>query len=254
MFKFFRSVRQVLLSENKFSKYLLYALGEILLVVIGILIALQINNWNEQQKAQLELNAILIEVYNDLNSDLKELQRRTVFYENFIDNIHILQERHTALSGDSLALRISNLHRVASFNPVQFGYTKLNSNPNTGLISSNLVATISDYYTTFGQNSINNTNSEFLSTYSLNLFRDFLIPYGFPISEAFKFELPISETQVFRAITKEKEFWGIVRNMEYNWGIQQFGIEEARTKAHANLNLLEEYFTAHEIEFQKLTD
>ena len=83
MFKFFRSVRQVLLSENKFSKYFLYALGEVLLVVVGILIALQINNWNEQQKAQQELNAILIEVYNDLNSDLKELQRRTVFYENF---------------------------------------------------------------------------------------------------------------------------------------------------------------------------
>lgn len=50
MIKFFRKIRQKLLTENKFSKYLLYAIGEIVLVVIGILIALQINNWNENRK------------------------------------------------------------------------------------------------------------------------------------------------------------------------------------------------------------
>lgn len=53
MIKFFRHIRQPLLSENKFSKYLLYAIGEIVLVVIGIPIALQINNWNEQRKAAI---------------------------------------------------------------------------------------------------------------------------------------------------------------------------------------------------------
>ena len=50
MIKFFRKSRQKLLSENKLSKYVLYAIGEIILVVIGILIALQINNWNEANK------------------------------------------------------------------------------------------------------------------------------------------------------------------------------------------------------------
>jgi len=52
MIKFFRHIRKSLLTENKFSKYLLYAIGEITLVVIGILIALQINNWNEKLKIQ----------------------------------------------------------------------------------------------------------------------------------------------------------------------------------------------------------
>ena len=47
MIKFFRKIRQNLLMENKTSKYFKYAIGEILLVVIGILIALSINNWNE---------------------------------------------------------------------------------------------------------------------------------------------------------------------------------------------------------------
>ena len=50
MIKFLRRIRQKLLSENKISKYVLYAIGEIFLVVIGILIALQINNWNETRK------------------------------------------------------------------------------------------------------------------------------------------------------------------------------------------------------------
>jgi len=50
MIKFFRKIRQNLLSESKFSQYLIYAIGEIVLVVIGILIALQINNWNEEKK------------------------------------------------------------------------------------------------------------------------------------------------------------------------------------------------------------
>lgn len=49
MIKFFRKIRLNLLSENKFNKYFFYALGEIILVVIGILIALQINNWNQNQ-------------------------------------------------------------------------------------------------------------------------------------------------------------------------------------------------------------
>jgi hypothetical protein len=53
MIKFFRKIRQQLLTENKFSKYLLYAIGEIVLVVIGILIALSINNWNNNLQADL---------------------------------------------------------------------------------------------------------------------------------------------------------------------------------------------------------
>ena len=50
MIKFFRKIRQRLLTENKFSKYFLYAIGEISLVVIGILIALQVNDWNNNRK------------------------------------------------------------------------------------------------------------------------------------------------------------------------------------------------------------
>ena len=59
MIKFFRQIRQRLLMENKTSKYFKYAIGEIVLVVIGILIALQINNWNEANSEQNKLNTYL---------------------------------------------------------------------------------------------------------------------------------------------------------------------------------------------------
>jgi len=66
MIKFFRKIRQNLLMENKTGKYLKYAIGEIILVVIGILIALQINNWNENRKIQ----KLETEIYKELKSDL----------------------------------------------------------------------------------------------------------------------------------------------------------------------------------------
>jgi len=74
MIKFFRKIRQNLLSEGKTGKYLKYAIGEIVLVVIGILIALQINNWNENRKNQkLELE-YLIGIKSNLNDDITELE------------------------------------------------------------------------------------------------------------------------------------------------------------------------------------
>ena len=69
MIKLFRNIRQNLLNEGKTSKYLKYAFGEIILVVIGILIALQINNWNENQKAKTTEIYVLKEILSNLNED-----------------------------------------------------------------------------------------------------------------------------------------------------------------------------------------
>ena len=80
MIKFFRKIRQRLLTENKFSKYLLYAIGEIILVVIGILIALQINNWNQSKISKID--------------EIKSLEAlHSEFQDNLIkfDNTHTLQ-------------------------------------------------------------------------------------------------------------------------------------------------------------------
>ena len=69
MIKFFRTIRQNLIMENKTGKYFKYAIGEIVLVVIGILIALQINNWNEAQKAKANTVTYVNNLLNDLIKD-----------------------------------------------------------------------------------------------------------------------------------------------------------------------------------------
>ena len=74
MLRFFRQIRQRLLTENKVSKYLLYAIGEILLVVIGILIALQVNNWNEGRLERKEETEVLKSVKKDLGNTIEEFR------------------------------------------------------------------------------------------------------------------------------------------------------------------------------------
>ena len=74
MIKFFRKIRQNLLMENKTGKYFKYAIGEIVLVVIGILIALQINNWNDAHNLKNKETSLLIEMKSNLESDLEGLK------------------------------------------------------------------------------------------------------------------------------------------------------------------------------------
>jgi len=68
------------MNQNKTGKYFKYAIGEIILVVIGILIALQINNWNENKKANIKFNKLLVNVFNDLEVDLVQAKNVINFY------------------------------------------------------------------------------------------------------------------------------------------------------------------------------
>lgn len=88
MIKFFRKIRQRLLTENRFSKYLLYALGEIILVVAGILIALQINNWNQDKITQNNQEKYLLLLKNETLNNLNELKSA----QNTIQNITEAQQ------------------------------------------------------------------------------------------------------------------------------------------------------------------
>ena len=122
MIKFFRKIRQNLLSENKFSKYLIYAIGEIILVVIGILIALQINNWNEQRKEIAQEQKILLQLKLDFNKNLEQLDEKismrsditeaSIKLLGFIDNPEFVEL-------DSIFFQLSFLLTDPTFDPVE---------------------------------------------------------------------------------------------------------------------------------------
>ncbi len=78
MIKFFRHIRKSLLEQNKMGKYFKYAIGEIILVVIGILIALQINNWNDQRKLKQQEQTYYCKISEDIKTDIKNINRTLV--------------------------------------------------------------------------------------------------------------------------------------------------------------------------------
>ncbi len=90
MIKFFRKIRQNLLSEGKTGKYFKYAVGEIVLVVIGILIALSINNWNEKNKIGKLKNEILLNLNVEFKNNLFELDKVIAESNEIIDGSNIL--------------------------------------------------------------------------------------------------------------------------------------------------------------------
>ena len=81
-----------MLAENKFSKYLIYAIGEILLVVIGILMALAINDWKNEQRINSEETATLQKLIQDLKSDNKRYLNNIEFYTEFGDYLKNAKE------------------------------------------------------------------------------------------------------------------------------------------------------------------
>ena len=91
MIKLFRNIRQNLLNEGKISKYFKYAIGEIILVVIGILIALQINNWNEERKQNKASLEICKRLYHETLSNIKALASENMRLQNTMSaNITVL--------------------------------------------------------------------------------------------------------------------------------------------------------------------
>jgi hypothetical protein len=145
MIKFFRKIRQNLLMEDKTGKYFKYAIGEIVLVVIGILIALQINNWNEQRKIQDDLTLSLIQIKNDLQQDEIHLKG---YYSGDIKRIGHLTKISNSNSNDiPLDSLLYDLDNYFYFYKSNNSYTGLKDN---GMFSSmknnNLKNSLTSYY------------------------------------------------------------------------------------------------------------
>ena len=240
MIKFFRKIRQNLISEGKTGKYFKYAIGEIILVVIGILIALQINNWNENTTFKNELKQIVKEVHNDLNQDIIYLKKEIKNEKAFINNIDNLLNNRNKMSADSLLNNISKVHSITSFIPVNFGYNKLNKHPRTEMLPDSLTNNLTTYYSAFS-NDMNNIFYEGLSLYSLNIFRDYLIKYGFPI-ETKKLERP-KDISNLNHIINDIEFIGILRNTKQNRSVQLSILIDAHKQAENSLEIINNYLS-----------
>ena len=119
MIKFFRQIRQNLLMENKTGKYFKYAIGEIVLVVIGILIALSINNWNEAKKSRDKEVVLLHQLNEEFKANLEQLNNKMIIRNAVINSSNFLLEaidNKSIPSQDSIVKHLKTKLYTPTFN------------------------------------------------------------------------------------------------------------------------------------------
>ncbi|MGZ0015051.1 DUF6090 family protein [Yeosuana sp. AK3] len=152
MIKFFRKIRQKMLTENKFGKYMTYAIGEIVLVVIGILIALSLNNWNQEKSERKSEKQYIFSLIEDAKTDLSNFNNAIIVNEErikILDSLASMCFNYNEEEGKDPELIIQN--NKAYKHPVFVTYTdrtlaQLKNTGNIGLITDkSIVDAIVEY-------------------------------------------------------------------------------------------------------------
>jgi len=129
MIRFFRTIRQNMIKENRFSRYFLYAIGEIILVVVGIFLALQLNNWNAGRKEATKELGLLAEMRQNLEADLKDCRYNIDMNQGLLrGNVAVLKhlEERTPFH-DSLRVHYGNLFGSTVLTPNTSAFDNLKS-------------------------------------------------------------------------------------------------------------------------------
>jgi len=142
MIKFFRKIRFDLIEKNKTGKYLKYAIGEIILVVIGILIALSINNWNETKKQEQRAIIYANKIINDIETDLKNVdslvvigQRNIKEIENYFNYFENQDPVNISALIDSCSHVIKDVMRKYRYTPNNHTFKDMQASGNSTLLS-----------------------------------------------------------------------------------------------------------------------
>jgi hypothetical protein len=165
-------MRYKLASDNQFLKYSRYAIGEILLVVIGILIALQINNWNEERKEELEERKILRNLHDEFNENLTNLKFKDSILQTTILNLEVLftelRSPQTKYKGNSLDSIMSRALNSPTWIPSEYVLKGLENSGNlTKLRNERLKKLLFEWARFYSeldetQQMIETTNSQFI--------------------------------------------------------------------------------------------
>jgi hypothetical protein len=241
MIKFFRKIRQKLLNENKFSKYLIYALGEIILVVIGILIALSINNWNDVRKDQKIESNYLSGLRKELIADTTSISLYLIKnHQEKIDILKLAKKYNRAIQKiRDTTIFVENLNKIMG--PWKFTWT-LNTNIYNELESTGnlrkirdrkLRQEISKYYSRLAmvQNISDKSESGFRSFIKANLYYD---------TELDKLESDIDYRQFLNKL-KEDSFYELC-NLELSHAqVMYYWAKQVKERGIILLEMLDEY-------------
>ena len=166
MVKLFRNTRKTLINQGKTANYLKYAIGEIVLVMIGILLALQVNNWNEARKTKLEEKTSLKELKQDLLDEASKMKTTQVYTKQGIDYLNkISKGNYNEVPLDYFFLMVAQTGDFKSIT-VDTKYFGLKNNGKLELISNDtLKDKIMEFYESVHPNL--ETNIDYHKTYVL---------------------------------------------------------------------------------------
>jgi hypothetical protein len=187
MVKIFRKVRQNLLRENRVGKYLIYAIGEIILIVIGIMIAIQLNNWNENRKAKnkeikvlKELRADLVQHLSDFEMNIHNLEA----WKNSNEIILYCMDNNIPYN-DTLDNHFINLYRYFTFTINETTYNTLKQTGMDLISNDTLRKSISDLYAnqfSHFRHLVDTYMIEHYNNYLKPLYMDAFLTYDYPTS------------------------------------------------------------------------
>jgi len=180
MIKFFRKFRQRMLLENKFGKYLLYAVGEIILVVIGILIALQINNNNEERKIKIKELSYLANIKADSHLNLTELKAYILTRERSVNSAETILELFENIENvdpEDFNFHNLNVQIWYPFNKNNNAYQELINSGNLAIISNDSIKNL------LINMELNYKQIEFIERHMRQDFESYLYPIYFSITD-----------------------------------------------------------------------
>jgi hypothetical protein len=250
MIKFFRKIRKKLLNQNNLSKYLLYAVGEIVLVVIGILIALQINNANESRKLEkIEfgyLKRLLIDLEKDQNLWANAIERK----KEQLDAIKRIEDIAYFHQDSILSImdQIPSALAWVDLNPHQTTFNEMLSTGNLDLIKNdsikirllvlndsynletNRIATFKIEYTNSMEAFRNHVSFKNLALVTGNT--DFLAPN--------KMETINNEIRMdLKSLANDKKFINNLIGLRYNYDYQMKTINDLKIKSEHLIEMIQ---------------
>ena len=203
------------MSENKTGKYLKYAIGEIILVMVGILLALQVNNWNENKKNVIMMNDLLGEVHMEFVNNKEKISRIKREHENSFRSADELMKMFPidieTVDLDTIRVKIRGSFNDWTFEPLQDRINFLLNSSTFNLVSNeelkNVLLSWNSIYQDFREDELRAIDYSFNVLYP---FRDKNFPLWVDLKDP-RFDITVLQSMEFENVIRGR--WWILRSM-----------------------------------------